>query len=78
MKKIKLDRHGNVLVKAIWETSKLARKRKEKCKAFKAFSAESTMKNYSLLLKKQDELASANSQAKIKHEKRITVGLNLF
>ena len=57
------------------ETSKLARKRKEKCKAFKVFSAEPTMNNYFLLLKKQEELESANFQAKTKHDKMITENL---
>lgn len=77
VKKVILDRHGNVRAKIPWESSALVRKRKEKCKAFKIFSAVPCMTNYLTLMRKQDELEAASLRAKTWHENKITENLKL-
>ena len=72
---LKVSRHGDPLEKLPWESSRLARKRKEKDKTWREFDGKPCMESFQTALHKQKEFEKIEFEEKVKHEQKIVKNL---
>ena len=72
---LKVSRHGELLEKAPWESSRLGRKRKEKDQTWRVFEGTPCMENFQTAMGKQREYEKVEYEEKLKHEQKIVNNL---